>query len=53
MLLGGVNLRLLFVADSVACVAAAALVLLWVHEPSAAQAGHIPPATHGAMGACW
>ena len=37
VLLGGVNLRLLFVADSVTCVAAAALVLLWVHEPSAAR----------------
>jgi MFS family permease len=37
VLLGGVSLRLLFVADSVTCVATAALVLLWVHEPSAAR----------------
>jgi MFS family permease len=37
VLLGGVSLRLLFVADSVTCVAAAALILLWVHEPSAAR----------------
>jgi MFS family permease len=37
VLLGGVSLRLLFVADSVTCVAAAALVLLWVPEPSAAR----------------
>lgn len=42
VLLGGVSLRLLFVADSVTCVAAAALILLWVHEPSAAR-----PATSG------
>ena len=33
-LLGGVSLRLLFVADAVTCLAAAALVLLWVREPS-------------------
>jgi MFS family permease len=33
-LLGGVSLRLLFVADSVTCLAAAALVLMWVQEPS-------------------
>jgi MFS family permease len=37
VLLGGVSLRLLFVADSVTCVAAAALILLWVHEPAAAR----------------
>jgi hypothetical protein len=37
VLLGGVSLRLLFVADSVTCVAAAALILLWVHEPSPAR----------------
>ena len=37
VLLGGVSLRLLFVADSVTCVAAAALILLWVHEPSAGR----------------
>jgi MFS family permease len=37
VLLGGVSLRLLFVADSVTCVAAAALILLWVQEPSAAR----------------
>lgn len=37
VLLGGVSLRLLFVADSVTCVAAAALILLWVHEPPAAR----------------
>jgi MFS family permease len=42
VLLGGVSLRLLFVADSATCVAAAALILLWVHEPSAAR-----PATSG------
>lgn len=41
-LLGGVSLRLLFVADSVTCVAAAALVLLWVREPPTAR-----PATSG------
>src|ERR1700761_6297774 len=33
VLLGDVSLRLLFVADSVTCVAAAALILAWVHEP--------------------
>lgn len=33
VLLGGVSLRLLFVADSVTCLAAAALILIWVHEP--------------------
>src|SRR5215469_14492498 len=33
-LLGGVSLRLLFVADSVTCLAAAALILMWVQEPS-------------------
>jgi MFS family permease len=37
VLLGGVSLRLLFVADSVTCVAAAALILTWVHEPSIAR----------------
>ena len=37
VLLGGISLRLLFVADSVTCVAAAALILLWVHEPPAAR----------------
>jgi MFS family permease len=37
VLLGGVSLRLLFVADSVTCLAAAALILMWVHEPSAAR----------------
>jgi DNA polymerase III epsilon subunit family exonuclease len=37
VLLGGVSLRLLFVADSVTCVAAAALILVWVHEPSTAR----------------
>jgi len=37
VLLGGVSLRLLFIADSVTCVAAAALILAWVHEPSAAR----------------
>ena len=37
MLLGGVSLRLLFVADSVTCLAAAALILVWVHEPPAAR----------------
>jgi MFS family permease len=37
VLLGGVSLRMLFVADSVTCVAAAALVLLWVHEQPAAR----------------
>jgi MFS family permease len=42
VLLGDVSLRLLFVADSATCVAAAALILLWVHEPSAAR-----PATSG------
>src|ERR1700677_2430867 len=42
VLLGGASLRLLFVADSVTCLAAAALILLWVHEPSAAR-----PATSG------
>lgn len=42
VLLGGVSLRLLFVADSVTCVAAAALILLWVYEPSATR-----PATSG------
>jgi MFS family permease len=36
-LLGGISLRLLFVADSVTCLAAAALVLVWVHEPSTAR----------------
>jgi MFS family permease len=41
-LLGGVSLRLLFVADSVTCVAAAALILMWVREPPAAR-----PATTG------
>jgi MFS family permease len=37
VLLGGVSLRLLFVADSVTCVAAAALVLAWVQEPAGAR----------------
>jgi MFS family permease len=37
VLLGGVSLRLLFVADSVTCLAAAALILMWVHEPPAAR----------------
>ena len=37
VLLGGVSLRLLFVADSVTCLAAAALILMWVHEPSTAR----------------
>jgi MFS family permease len=37
VLLGGVSLRLLFVADSVTCLAAAALILMWVREPSAAR----------------
>jgi len=37
VLLGGVSLRLLFVADSATCVAAAALILAWVHEPSTAR----------------
>jgi len=37
VLLGGVSLRLLFVADSVTCVAAAALIGMWVHEPPAAR----------------
>lgn len=37
VVLGGVSLRLLFVADSVTCVAAAALILLWVREPSTAR----------------
>ncbi len=36
VLLGGVSLRLLFVADSVTCLAAAALILMWVHDPPAA-----------------
>ncbi len=37
VLLGGVSLRLLFVADAVTCVAAAVLILLWVREPSTAR----------------
>jgi len=37
VLLGGISLRLLFVADSVTCLAAAALILMWVHEPSTAR----------------
>jgi MFS family permease len=37
VLLGGVSLRLLFVADSVTCLAAAALILMWVHEPPTAR----------------
>lgn len=37
VVLGGVSLRLLFVADSVTCVAAAALILIWVHEPATAR----------------
>lgn len=36
-LLGGISLRLLFVADSATCVAAAVLILLWVQEPPAAR----------------
>ena len=43
VLLGGVSLRLLFVADSVTCLAAAALILMWVHEPPTAR----PPTSHG------
>jgi MFS family permease len=43
VLLGGVSLRLLFVADSVTCLAAAALILMWVHEPRTAR-----PATSNA-----
>ena len=43
VLLGGVSLRLLFVADSVTCVAAAALILMWVHEPPTAR----PPTSNG------
>lgn len=42
VLLGGVSLRLLFVADAVTCLAAAALILMWVHEPPTAR-----PATSG------
>jgi len=37
VLLGGISLRLLFVADSVTCVVAAALILMWVREPPAAR----------------
>jgi MFS family permease len=40
VLLGGVSLRLLFVADAVTCLAAAGLILLWVHEP-----GTVRPST--------
>ena len=43
VLLGGVSLRLLFVADSVTCLAAAALILTWVHEPPTAR----PATSHG------
>ena len=42
VLLGGVSLRLLFVADAATCVAAAALILVWVREPPGAR-----PATSG------
>ena len=47
-LLGGVSLRLLFVADSVTCLAAAALILIWVQEPSAAR-----PAASGGNRSPW
>jgi MFS family permease len=39
VLVGGVSLRLLFVADSGTCLAAAALVLMWVPEPPATRLG--------------
>ncbi|HEU5421591.1 MAG TPA: MFS transporter [Streptosporangiaceae bacterium] len=47
-LLGGVSLRLLFVADSVTCLAAAALILIWVQEPSPPR-----PATSGGIRSPW
>ena len=37
VLLGGVSLRLLFVADSITCLAAAVLILICVHEPRTAR----------------
>src|SRR5215472_9441091 len=39
VLVGGVSMRLLFVADSGTCLAAAALVLMWVPEPAETRLG--------------
>ncbi|MFC7496777.1 MULTISPECIES: MFS transporter [unclassified Nocardioides] len=46
-LLGGVDLRLLFVADAVSCVAAAILVLVLVEEPHAAAPAPGPRSVSG------